>query len=146
MMFMSCSALMGKVLADSGCESEERIAQVQRAASECRGMQLYVLDCETDAEYTLTLTEEEAEELQQQICRMQPGPSDDVGDVDPTEIVEVNFLNAEGQCIGVIDADFVVYEGHPDTDNYSNAFFVLSKQDYKKWRHLIHQAKQRIKP
>lgn len=144
MMFMSCSALMGEVLADSASESEAWIAQ--KAASTCRGMQLYVYDCETDEEYTVALTTAEAEELQQLICRMQPYRTEDEGDVDPSEIVELQFLDAKGECIGFVDIYDVVCEGMPHANpNLSKVLFVLSKQDFSNWNRLIHQAEQRIK-
>ena len=146
MILMSCSALHGEVLADSASESEERIARVQRAASECRGMQLYVYDCETDVEYTVALTTEETEALRQLVCRMQPYRSEDEGDVDPIEIVELQFLDAEGECIGFVDIYDVVCEGMPHANpNLSKVLFVLSKQDFSNWNRLIHQAEQRIK-
>ncbi len=145
-MFMSCSALMGEVLADSGSESEAWQAQVQRAASECRGMQLYVLDCETDEEYTVSLTTEETEALRQLVCRMQPYRTEDEGDVDPSEIVELQFLNNAGECIGFVDIYDVVCEGMPHANpNLSKVLFVLSKQDFSNWNRLIHQTEQRIK-
>lgn len=144
MMFMSCSALMGEVLADSGSESEAWIAQ--KAACTCRGMQLYVYDCETDEEYTVALTTEETEALRQLVCRMQPYRTEDEGDVDPSEIVELQFLDAKGECIGFVNIYDVVCKGMPHANpNLSKVLFVLSKQDFSNWNRLIHQAEQRIK-
>ena len=143
-MFMSCSALHGEVLADSASESEAWIAQ--KAASTCRGMQLYVYDCETDEEYTVALTTEETEALRQLVCQMQPYRSGDEGDVDPSEIVELQFLDAKGECIGFVNIYDVVCEGMPHANpNLSKVLFVLSKQDFSNWNRLIHQAEQRIK-
>ncbi|MBR4309892.1 MAG: hypothetical protein IKT79_02590 [Akkermansia sp.] len=144
MILMSCSALMGEVLADSGSESEAWIAQ--KAASTCRGMQLYVYDCETDEEYTVALTTEETEALRQLVCRMQPYITEAEGDVDPSEIVELLFLDAKGECIGFVNIYDVVCEGMPHANpNLSKVLFVLSKQDFSNWNRLIHQAEQRIK-
>ena len=144
MILMSCSALHGEVLADSASESEAWIAQ--KAASTCRGMQLYVYDCETDVEYTVALTTEETEALRQLVFQMQPYITEDEGDVDPSEIVELQFLDAKGECIGFVNIYDVVCEGMPHANpNLSKVLFVLSKQDFSNWNRLIHQAEQRIK-
>ena len=144
MILMSCSTLLGEVLADSASESEAWIAP--KAASTCRGMQLYVYDCETDEEYTVALTTEETEALRQLVCRMQPYRSGDEGDVDPIELVELQFLDAKGECIGFIDMYDVVCEGHTNHNvHLSEVLFVLSKQDFSSWSRLILQARQRIK-